>query len=164
MANDHNRQLHRPLQDYLPTSLDPNQATFQFIGEQVSRCNSCGNAIDDCNESQPVCPYCGECYGRIPSEHFSTLSSLIDLPHLYRADPRGIRNEVRLRGLCLRCGGVASGSAFRVCSHCGNTWRVNHCLSCGRAVDSRDPETPPCPNCGWLICHKCGACRCQSCR
>lgn len=33
----------------------------------MDRCTSCGGRLDDCNESQVVCPWCGEpdCWPRL---------------------------------------------------------------------------------------------------
>ena len=33
----------------------------------MDRCRSCGGTLDDCNESQVVCPWCGEadCWPRL---------------------------------------------------------------------------------------------------
>ena len=42
----------------------------------MSRCSSCGNSIDDCNESQPVCPCCGESDDSLSAETFPNQSSL----------------------------------------------------------------------------------------
>jgi len=46
----------------------------------------------------------------------------------------------------------------RHCRNCPREWHVDHCWNCGSMVDSRDPETPPCSNCNWLICANCNAC------
>lgn len=34
----------------------------------MDRCSNCGGRLDDCNESQIVCPWCGEpeCWPRMP--------------------------------------------------------------------------------------------------
>jgi hypothetical protein len=132
-------------------------------GNCMSRCFNCGASIDDCNESQPVCPRCGEPNGSFPIVlNSNNQTNQPDLLDRYRKDANGIRLVSSLRGQCLRCGVSNGGGSFRVCSNCGECWRVNHCLSCGDPVDSRDPETPRCPHCGWLACHTCGACGCET--
>jgi hypothetical protein len=83
----------------------------------------------------------------------------------FRQNPRGIRNEPRMRAVCLRCGllGAKPRSTmeyyFRVCPRCWNEWYVDHCWWCRDGwVDARDPETPLCPLCNSYRCTICGAC------
>lgn len=96
-------------------------------------------------------------------------SSLWRLAKKYAGDPHGIRNEERLCDICLQCGSRAGDKSpqepsFKVCPNCHNEWYTNHCWNCkeGR-VDSRDPETPQCPACGWYKC-ACGACHMDGCK
>lgn len=84
----------------------------------------------------------------------------------YTENPRGVRNEPRMRNVCLVCGSqnVRPRSQeehyYRVCRDCGAEWYVNNCWKCGKGcVDSRDPETPQCSVCGWYKCENCGACK-----
>jgi DNA-directed RNA polymerase subunit RPC12/RpoP len=86
----------------------------------------------------------------------------------YRSDPAGLRHVVTLRDVCLRCGSdfVRSRSDQRsqmlVCPECSTEWLAGPCWSCSTGlVDSRDPETPPCKECGWPKCAVCGACHPQ---
>lgn len=142
-------------------------------------CTDCGMPFDDSNESQPVCPCCGEARSTESSaleNNFRSLvvslaasanrgSSEIDVLRMrYQSDPRNIRFCRELRKVCLRCGteAEASGYSFFNCPApgCGQSWRVSRCGNCKQPVDSRDPETPRCPKCGWLICATCHSCNC----
>ncbi|GAB4343036.1 MAG: hypothetical protein Kow0037_30870 [Calditrichia bacterium] len=102
--------------------------------------------------------------------HKSSSDNQIDsLIKKFRENPAGIRNESRLREICIKCGSSdvqprsESERYFKVCRKCGNEWYVNHCWNCGLPVDGRDPENPECPECGWLKC-VCGACYIRGCR
>ncbi len=130
----------------------------------MSDCESCGMRLDECNESQPVCPCCGE--AAYPTGFFCqhtnreledswrltplskqltrTAGNPDEFRQAFRNDPRGIRYVPALHGVCLRCGAVANGTSYRGCSNfqCGESWRVNRCRICKEPVDSRDPETP----------------------
>lgn len=89
----------------------------------MSRRNGCGNSIDDCNKSQPVCPAAENQLVALPQTliiRAKTEQTIAESVHI-----------AALRGVCLHCGGAAEGGSFRVCANCGNSWRVNHCLSCG---------------------------------
>ena len=95
---------------------------------------------------------------------------LQNLLQKYRADPRGIRNEPRMRAICLQCGSrnvtLKCPEEYYVkhCQDCGSEWYTNHCWNCDDGlVDRRDPETPKCHECGWYRCYKCGACRLDGC-
>jgi hypothetical protein len=144
----------------------------------MNYCSNCGMSFDVCNESQPVCPCCGEDEFNSDSCDYALAEPIIrhtpagQIPAIpknldatwtrYRSNSHGVRLRHELRNVCLRCGSKSNGSSFFVCtsSQCGETWRVNHCGLCKEIVDSRDPETPRCPNCGWLICAACHACNC----
>jgi hypothetical protein len=139
-------------------------------------CTDCGMPLDDCNESQPVCPGCGEdCFTRSfavdhqlksfvprPAEIHRDAVRTASLKMRYQDDPRNIRFSRELRKVCLRFGTEASGYSFFNCPApgCGESWRVSHCANCKKPVDSRDPETPRCHKCGWLICANCHSCNC----
>jgi hypothetical protein len=142
-------------------------------------CTDCGMPFDDCNESQPVCPCCGEAGFTDSSPldiNFRSLvtslaananrgSSEIDVLRMrYQSDPRNIRFCQNLRRVCLCCGTEVSGYSFFKCPvpGCGENWRVSHCGNCKQPVDSRDPVTPRCPKCGWLICAACHSCNCTN--
>jgi len=147
----------------------------------MSFCAHCSTSIDESNESQPVCPCCGEAEFSGDSSHndpdsfesplfmstsadqsSETTQDLEAIRNEYKKEPRGIRYRTELRGVCLQCGASATGNSFLVCSNpqCGESWRVNHCHLCKETVDSRDPATPRCPRCGWLTCAACSACNC----
>ena len=92
----------------------------------------------------------------------------------YLKDPKGIRNDRFMRYHCLGCGsenvkhnndkGYIEGK--QLCLDCGAQWYVNHCWRkgyCRARIDSRDPETPKCPACGWSSC-TCGACNRSGCQ
>ena len=88
----------------------------------------------------------------------------------YRADPTGVRLVSTLRDVCLHCGSeqvrCLSDSLPRkmVCPDCATKWTANACWSCSDGLlDSRDPETARCPQCGWSKCAVCGACNPQGC-
>lgn len=144
----------------------------------MSFCSQCGMPVDECNESQPVCPCCGEDrvfsqygFGRLDlnglatsSERLSTTSPMSPMIETYNKNPRGIRLQAELHRVCVRCGAQGNGRSFVRCTNpeCNEAWRVNHCGKCKQAVDSRDPETPRCANCGWLKCAACNSCNCGS--
>ena len=127
----------------------------------MTYCVNCGTLLDECNESQPVCPGCGD---TIASECDAGLELADDLLPEANGESRGIRLQRELRTVCLQCGATATGISFLTCSNlrCRATWRVSRCLVCQQPVDSRDPETPRCAKCGWLICACCRACNCPS--
>src|ERR1019366_363057 len=111
--------------------------------------------------SQPVCPGCGD---TIATEVDAGLELADDLPPEENDEtaegkdwPRGIRLQRELRTVCLQCGSTATGTSFLTCTNlqCRAKWRVNRCLVCKQPVDSRDPDTPRCAKCGWLICARC---------
>jgi cold shock CspA family protein len=87
----------------------------------------------------------------------------------FAANPRGIRDEWRLKRVCISCGSSEVDSLMvrfgpnHGCRKCGEKWYANHCWSCVAQVDSRDPETPKCASCGWQKCAKCGACSANGC-
>ena len=88
----------------------------------------------------------------------------------YRANPAGVRLVSTLRDVCLHCGSeqvrCLSDSLPRklVCPDCATKWTASACWSCDSGLlDSRDPETPRCPQCGWSKCAVCGACNPQGC-
>lgn len=134
-----------------------------------------------CNEAQPVRPRCGDadsCEDPPQRRRESMLSATrrrgqlqTDIPdramaelqfNQLKADAGGIRLRPELRNVCIRCGCQADGRSSRRCTnpHCREGWRVNRCGVCKAPVDSRDPETPRCHKCGWLICANCDACNC----
>jgi hypothetical protein len=88
----------------------------------------------------------------------------------FRADPTGLRKAVTLREVCLHCGSeqvrCQSDNLPRVlvCPDCATRWIANACWSCATGLlDTRDPETPRCRQCGWPKCAECGACNPQGC-
>lgn len=107
-----------------------------------------------------------------PEEYLEIAKPYLDNP----LGPVGIRNEGRLRNVCLRCGrfGDSALSSWDnndyVCLPCREhfmdpdvkyyVWYASHCSNyrCNQYVDSRDPELHRC-ECGGLICASCGACR-----
>nr|WP_075519104.1 cold shock domain-containing protein [Moritella viscosa]SHO18081.1 Putative uncharacterized protein [Moritella viscosa] len=128
----------------------------------------------------------------LPSEEQSKISLIKrkQLIEKYRNDPSGIRNEEKMRHVCLKCGsnnaeykfkkidkykpvlgaavnnnnGFYSLSGYQRCQECAEEWYINHCWSCknGR-VDDRDPVTPRCSECSWCKCDKCTACCLHGC-
>jgi hypothetical protein len=88
----------------------------------------------------------------------------------FRSNPAGLRHAVTLRDVCLHCGSdhVRCQSdilpRILVCPDCATKWSTSACWSCttGR-LDTRDPETPRCQQCGWSKCAVCGACNPQGC-
>ncbi len=134
----------------------------------MTYCENCGTPLDECNESQPVCPGCGD---TIATEVDAGLELADNFPLEANDEtaeskdwPRGIRLQRELRTVCLQCGSTATGTSFLTCTNlqCQAVWRVNRCLVCKQPVDSRDPETPRCAKCGWLNCASCLACNCPS--
>jgi hypothetical protein len=125
----------------------------------MSICNQCNMPFDEGNETQPVCAFCGE--DNSTSDPWVE-DSAEDSPNQDRSYA-GIRHQKKLRARCLRCGAAAEGKSFLKCNDpkCGTTWRVNRCRICKQPVDSRDPETPRCSKCGWLICATCNGCNCR---
>jgi hypothetical protein len=88
----------------------------------------------------------------------------------YRANPAGVRLVTTLRDVCLKCGSeqvrCLSDALPRklVCPDCATKWTASACWSCTTGLlDSRDPETPRCPQCGWSKCAVCDACNPQGC-
>jgi hypothetical protein len=88
----------------------------------------------------------------------------------YKLEPAGLRLVATLRDLCLNCGSESirirtdSRPHVRMCSNCGTEWFANQCWSCTTGqLDSRDPETAPCPQCGVIKCADCGACNPHGC-
>ena len=79
----------------------------------MSRRNGCGNSIDDCNKSQPVCPGCGE-----PTAGFSADTDPSDRSFATYVPARTEQilaesvHIAALRGVCLHCGGAAEGWTF----------------------------------------------------
>lgn len=88
----------------------------------------------------------------------------------YKLAPSGLRLIATLRDVCLNCGSenirIHSDTRphVRMCSNCNTDWFASRCWSCTTGLlDSRDPETQPCPQCGRLKCADCGACNPQGC-
>ena len=88
----------------------------------------------------------------------------------FRSDPTGIRLAVTLREVCIHCGSEqarcqpASQPLVYVCPECNTHWSAGPCWSCASGLlDTRDPETPRCKQCGWPKCAVCGACNPQGC-
>lgn len=88
----------------------------------------------------------------------------------YKSNPAGVRYVLTLRQVCLRCGSEHTRSRtdhtphVLVCQECTTEWFASHCWSCATGlVDSRDPETPPCKQCGWPKCAVCSACNQKGC-
>jgi len=88
----------------------------------------------------------------------------------YKSDPAGLRYALTLRKVCLRCGSEHVRNRLDhtphvfVCWECSTEWFASHCWSCATGlVDSRDPETPLCQQCGWPKCAGCGACNQKGC-
>jgi len=93
-----------------------------------------------------------------------------DLVVRYKRDPVGLRHVATLRDVCLNCGSenirtrADQAPHVRVCWECSAEWFASGCWSCTTGLlDSRDPETPPCKQCGWPKCAICGACNPQGC-
>jgi hypothetical protein len=65
--------------------------------------------------------------------------------------------------VCLICGSSdvvvqdAARPHVRHCRSCGFDFLRYECLNCGETLDSRDPETPKCRECGFC------RCRCADC-
>jgi hypothetical protein len=137
----------------------------------MTYCANCSSPLDECNESQPVCPRCGSFIAsefdaelELADEALSeSLDSNEDAAR-YKDWPQGIRLRAEFRTVCLQCSSNATGTSFLTCGNtrCGSIWRVSRCRACKQPVDSRDPETPRCAKCGWLICARCLACNCPS--
>ena len=120
--------------------------------------------LDDCNESQLVSGSCGSPQDSTVDDDLEYTATEIDgFTKRFRNEPREVRNCRELRAVCIRCGSRASGTSFFKCHmrNCNETWRVNRCGKCKQPVDSRAPETPRCPKCGWLICAACNTCNCH---
>jgi len=134
----------------------------------MTHCSNCDAPIDECNESQPVCPRCGTSIAEDYEDDFELTEDLYPEAKDETAKgadwPRGIRLQNNLSAVCLNCGSTGTGTTFLTCANnqCRATWRVNRCLKCKKPVDSRDPETPRCTKCGWLICANCLSCNCPS--
>jgi hypothetical protein len=92
--------------------------------------------------------------------------AIATLHRKFQINPKGIRNVEELRDVCLQCGPgqLVTGVPVRKCGSCRSEWYVNHCWNCaGARVDSRDPETPACRECGWQKCRRCNACHYLGC-
>jgi hypothetical protein len=83
----------------------------------------------------------------------------------FRSDPAGVRNATTLRDVCLKCGSEDARCQsdglplVLVCPDCSTQWSASTCWSCATgSLDTRDPETPRCKQCGWTKCAVCGAC------
>jgi hypothetical protein len=88
----------------------------------------------------------------------------------FRVNPAGLRHAVTLRDVCLHCGSEHARCQsdvqplVLVCPDCSTKWSASDCWSCTTGLlDSRDPETPRCPQCGWTKCPVCGACNPRGC-
>ncbi len=88
----------------------------------------------------------------------------------YKLAPAGVRLVATLRDVCLNCGSehirihTDSRPHVRMCSNCNTDWFASQCWSCATGqLDSRDPETAPCPQCGYLKCADCGSCNPHGC-
>lgn len=115
-------------------------------------------------------------------------AALKELCDKYKNDPSNIRNDEKVRHVCLNCGSdsseykrvkkdpykpvsefvpqgyIKSPEGYHRCSNCQNKWYVNYCWSCrnGR-VDDRDPATPHCKECNWCKCDNCTSCSYYGC-
>ena len=81
----------------------------------------------------------------------------------YRYNPIGIRNDLQMMSVCLKCGNVnkLTSGGKQVCENrrCKNRWYVNNCWNCNEGrVDSRDPKVTQCKECNWYKCPICGSC------
>jgi len=88
----------------------------------------------------------------------------------FRSDPAGLRNAVTLQEVCIHCGAEqarcqsTSLPLVLVCPDCATRWSAGACWSCATGqLDTRDPESPRCQQCGWPKCVACGACNPQGC-
>lgn len=121
-------------------------------------------------------------------ERKNEYETLKELCEKYKKDPTNIRNDERMRHVCLNCysesseykrvlkdpykpvsdfvpqGYMKSPEGYHRCSNCNNNWYINYCWSChsGR-VDDRDPATPHCNACRWCKCSKCSSCSYYGC-
>ncbi|MEZ4484766.1 MAG: hypothetical protein R2864_09250 [Syntrophotaleaceae bacterium] len=82
----------------------------------------------------------------------------------YRQNRDGIRNCPEMASICLICQSVhidpVEGESGRfICRNCRFQFTRYRCAACGATVDSRDPQNPPCEECGTRIC-TCGFCGC----
>jgi len=78
----------------------------------------------------------------------------------YQSNPARVRFEDPLRNVCLKCGTSVNWEGLtRKCPSCKESWYSSHCSCQNGRVDSRDPDTPRCSDCGWLRCADCGACK-----
>ena len=100
-------------------------------------------------------------FSQTPSFHRE--QSISELRTRFQRKPSGIRNEIRLHKVCLRCGN--EGAQNRLGKHwcptpkCGEKWYASHCWNCENGqVDSRDPEIVRCSTCKMHICILCSAC------
>lgn len=81
----------------------------------------------------------------------------------YRTNRKGLRKSPGMVSVCLICGSpniVVRDDAsphVRECRNCGFTFLRYECHACGETLDSRDPETPKCLECGFCRC-LCSAC------
>jgi hypothetical protein len=81
----------------------------------------------------------------------------------YRSDLSGIRNNSFMANICLNCGhqNTPTLPGDKVCEECNTEWYRYHCWNCQRPIDSRDPGTPRCRRCHFLVCANCKSCFCQ---
>ena len=82
----------------------------------------------------------------------------------YRQNRDGIRNSPEMASICLICESIhidpVEGVPHKyICRNCRFKFIRYQCSACGGTVDSRDPQNPPCEECGLRIC-TCGACGC----
>ncbi|MDP0563173.1 MAG: hypothetical protein QS721_12950 [Candidatus Endonucleobacter sp. (ex Gigantidas childressi)] len=124
-----------------------------------------------------------------PSLPIKLQDNIDELCKKYNNNPNNIRNDSKMRHVCLNCGEdnsefkkserdfyklvssfvptryIKSAEGYHRCCKCQTTWYVNYCWSChsGR-VDDRDPKTPHCKECTWCKCDKCSACSYYGCK
>jgi hypothetical protein len=81
----------------------------------------------------------------------------------YRNNRKGVRKNPGMASICLICGSSdvvvqdAARPHVRHCRSCGFDFLRYECPDCGETLDSRDPETPKCRECGFCRC-RCAAC------
>ena len=67
----------------------------------------------------------------------------------YQSNPARVRFEDPLRNVCLKCGTSVNWEGLtRKCPSCKESWYSSHCSCQNGRVDSRDPDTPRCSDCG----------------
>ncbi len=116
-------------------------------------CSECGHEIDDCNESQPVCPACGcpdavdDYQSHIACEDFELLKKYPDyspdLEVAFEDLPEYLDNSLK----STRAPMVAKRPYKNVCWYCH------------APVASDNAATPQCPKCRWYQCGVCGSCK-----